>query len=152
MNTTREGDGEAGFPGWIVGVAIAALAVVLGYFAFGMPGMDHGASATGSSGDASAVGVDEFAARVDAAFVVNVHVPFDGEIAGTDEHIPYDEIASSPLLPEARDAPILVYCRTGAMSATAGRSLTAAGYTNVAQLDGGMDAWRRAGRALVGEE
>jgi len=28
-------------PGWIVGIGIALLAVVVGYFALGMPGMDH---------------------------------------------------------------------------------------------------------------
>ena len=35
------------------------------------------------------------------------------------------------------------------MSRTAGAALLAAGYTDVAHLDGGMHAWEAAGRPLV---
>src|SRR5690606_30773808 len=86
----------------VVAVAVAVLVgvLVIGYLALGMPGMDH--DGDGSAGDAGTmeasemgdmrVGADEFAERMEHedAVVVNVHVPYEGEIAGTDLFIPYD--------------------------------------------------------------
>lgn len=138
-------------PGFAVVAGIALLAIVVAYFAFGMPGMDH------SSPPADPVGYQAldpaaFAARLerDEAFVVNVHTPFAGEIEGTDEHIPSDRIRSSSALPSALDAEILLYCRTGSMSADAAEALVDAGYTNVRVLRGGMEAWQAAGYELRG--
>lgn len=84
-----------------------------------------------------------------AVFVVNAHEPYEGEIAGSDAFIPYDEIAGDPGLPAAKDAQILLYCRTGRMSQTAVRTLMAEGYSNVAHLAGGMQAWAAAGREVL---
>jgi phage shock protein E len=156
---------ERSVPGYLVAAGFALLVAVMAYFAFGMPGMDHGSSTeetsamAGMDHDAAAAGFaalepDAFAARAakNAAFVVNVHVPFDGEISGTDEHIPYDRIVTSRALPSDRRTAILVYCRTGAMSTQAARALVAAGYTDVAHLRGGMDAWEAAGRRVLDSE
>lgn len=41
--------------------------------------------------------------------------------------------------------PIIVVCRVGARSDMAAQMLRKAGYRNVANLDGGLEAWRRAG-------
>jgi len=82
------------------------------------------------------------------AFVVNVHRPYEGEIDGTDASIPYDEIAGDPSLPSDKGTPILLYCQTGQMSATASDSLASAGYTDVAHLRGGMAAWEEAGKPI----
>lgn len=46
------------------------------------------------------------------------------------------------------DQPILVYCKSGGRSAQATAYLQNAGLS-AANLDGGVDAWARAGRALV---
>lgn len=43
-----------------------------------------------------------------------------------------------------RSTPIVVYCAVGARSALAAHSLQALGYTNVASLAGGIQAWKRA--------
>ena len=79
---------------------------------------------------------------------VNVHIPFEGSIAGTDLSIPYDEITQPDnlsLLPADKDARIVLYCRSGRMSAIAAKALAEQGYTNVWDIPGGMVDWEAAG-------
>ncbi|MDG6774400.1 rhodanese-like domain-containing protein [Thiomicrorhabdus sp. ZW0627] len=44
-----------------------------------------------------------------------------------------------------KDAPILVYCMTGARSSRAASILVKSGFTNVYNLSGGITAWKNAG-------
>lgn len=77
---------------------------------------------------------------------INVHVPYEGQLDGTDLSIPYDQIgAGGTALPTDRQTPLAVYCRTGRMSAVAVGRLTAMGYADVVELAGGMVAWQAAG-------
>jgi rhodanese-related sulfurtransferase len=81
--------------------------------------------------------------------LVNVHVPYAGEIAHTDAFLQYDQISFHfDQLPD-KAAPIVVYCRSGRMSTIAAATLVNAGYTNVWELAGGMDAWKQAGLPLL---
>jgi len=81
--------------------------------------------------------------------LVNVHIPFEGRIAGTDLEIPYDQIlAQRSQLPADKSARIVLYCSSGRMSEIAAKALAAEGYTGVVDVQGGMQAWKAAGNPL----
>jgi phage shock protein E len=85
--------------------------------------------------------------------LVNVHIPYEGEIPGTELHLPYDEIERFTAdLPADRNAPVLLYCRSGRMSRIAATTLASLGYTNLLHLDGGMIAWEAAELPLNRDE
>jgi rhodanese-related sulfurtransferase len=84
-------------------------------------------------------------------FFVNTHVPYEGEIEQTDAFIAYDRIEENlALFPADLNAEIVLYCRSGRMSAIAADTLETFGYTNVWDLEGGMIAWEAAGFPLQG--
>jgi rhodanese-related sulfurtransferase len=82
--------------------------------------------------------------------VINVHIPFEGDLPGTDDSIAYNEIANHlSRLPADRGAAIVLYCRSGRMSAIAAEMLVGLGYTRVYHLGGGFNAWRSAGLPMA---
>lgn len=112
-----------------------------------MASMDHGSMTYAS------LSAGDFETRMsESAFVVNVHRPYEGEIDGTDAFIDYDEIVGDRRLPSDTDTPVLLYCRTGRMSATAADALVGAGYSDVAHLEGGMEAWEAAGMPVLRQQ
>jgi rhodanese-related sulfurtransferase len=44
-----------------------------------------------------------------------------------------------------KSKPVLLYCASGRRSAAAREAMTAAGFTDVKDLEGGITAWRNAG-------
>jgi rhodanese-related sulfurtransferase len=82
--------------------------------------------------------------------LVNTHIPYQGDIAGTDASIAFNEIADHlDALPEDRGAPVVLYCRSGPMSNRAATTLAGMGYTRIYSLEGGFNAWAGAGLPMV---
>lgn len=75
-------------------------------------------------------------------FLIDVHTPEQEHISGTDAVIPYDQLKDRlDELPQDKNAKIVVYCRSGSMSAEAAQTLSEAGYTHVYDVMGGRNEW-----------
>ena len=88
----------------------------------------------------------------DQFLLVNTHIPYEGELEGTDSFIPYNEVEAhftTPVFPKDEYTEIVVYCMSGRMSEIAAETLVELGYRNVKNLSGGMLAWQRSGFELV---
>ena len=82
--------------------------------------------------------------------LINVHIPYQGEIDNTDLLIPFNAVNQNKnFLPKNKDAKIVVYCMEDQMSDVAAEQLTKMGYTRIFNLQGGMIAWQNQGRRLV---
>ena len=81
--------------------------------------------------------------------LINTHIPYEGEIPGTNLLIPYNEIErNKSKLPKDKAARLVVYCKTGPMGDVAARKLAQMGYTHVIHFKDGMSGWEKAGRSL----
>ena len=125
-------------------VAVTALLAVAALLVAGCGATDDGSASR-------LVASEKFAAVVARPGVVtiNVHIPDEGSIRGTDLWIPFDAVEArrEELPPPA--TPLAVYCRSGRMSAIAVKTLARLGYEDVVELDGGMVAWERGGGQLL---
>ena len=82
-------------------------------------------------------------------YFINVHIPYEGEIEGTDAFIPYNKIAQNlDKLPEDKSTKIVLYCQSGRMSEIAAQELSDLGYTNVYNHLFGMHDWQSKGYPL----
>jgi rhodanese-related sulfurtransferase len=82
--------------------------------------------------------------------LINVHVPYEGEISQTDLLIPFNAIEKfKNELPNDKDAKIVLYRKSGQMSRIAAEKLTSMGYTQVHNFQDGMRDWRRNGKQIL---
>ncbi|VVB89904.1 Thiosulfate sulfurtransferase GlpE [uncultured archaeon] len=82
--------------------------------------------------------------------LINVHIPYEGELPQTDMFIPYNEIDKNlDKLPLDKSARIVLYCRSGRMSAIAAETMVKLGYTDVWNLKEGMREWEQKGYTLL---
>jgi rhodanese-related sulfurtransferase len=98
------------------------------------------------------ISLDQFVEmlKIKDFILINVHIPYEGEIPGTDLFIPYNAIDQyKEKLPRQKDTKIVLYCRTGRMSAIAAEKLVQLGYTRIFEFHGGMREWERSGRQLL---
>lgn len=133
-------------------LSTVAAAVLLGVAGCGSPGVDTEPPPTSAPASSRLLAPGEFAEAIadPARTTINVHVPFEGALPGTDLMIPFDQIERQVSeLPPDRATPIAVYCLSGRMSAEAAQTLENLGYTDIADLKGGMRAWQASGRTLA---
>jgi len=105
----------------------------------------------GAYWDISVTDLQALLGASDKPLLVNTHIPFQGDIAGTDVSIAFNEIADHlDQLPADKDAPVVLYCRSGPMSVRAATTLAGLGYTQVFSLVGGFNAWAAAGLPMEG--
>lgn len=118
--------------------------------AVGMPGMDMAAAGMPSAAS-RLVPPSSFARAVadPRTVTINVHVPDEGSIRGTDLRIPFDRVAARRTELPSPSTRLAVYCRSGRMSALAIRTLARLGYRRIVELRGGMEAWQASGRRLL---
>ncbi len=91
---------------------------------------------------------DELLSMLDAKDfqLVNVHVPYAGEITQTDVHVSFQDIDGiEDHVTQDKGAKIVVYCLTGPMSEIASNELVDRGYCNVYDMPPGMYVWEQLG-------
>lgn len=124
------------------------IAAIIGILLFSvMNRNDNSISSTNEFGfnSVNPVEFNELISNNPDAFLLDVHIPEQQHIAGTDAFIPFNEITeNADQLPENKDTQILVYCRSGSMSREAAYELSQMGYTNIVDLAGGINAYREA--------
>jgi rhodanese-related sulfurtransferase len=84
---------------------------------------------------------------------VRTQEEYDAEHICNATLIPVDELESRlSELYDYNDTEIIVYCRTGARSASASQTLNNNGFTKIFDMSGGITAWKSAGYPVCPEE
>ncbi len=138
----------------LVALAIAFGALVVATTGCGGASSSGGSSAAGqAAGRAGVMSVAEAKTFLDQhpeALVLDVREPSEwNDDLGHMERarlIPSGDLgARVSEIAEFKDKPVLVVCRVGMRSHYAAQFLAGQGFSNVSNLNGGMDAWRKAG-------
>jgi len=140
------------FVPWLVGGAAVVVVGVIAFVALTAGPGRIGWTEQGRDGSWTDVSADELATMLAGKdfTLIDVKTPYVGEIPGTDLWIPYDQVvARAADLPADKSTKVLVYCRSGGESRVAAQALLDLGFTNVWNLDGGMQAWQASGREIV---
>ena len=108
-----------------------------------------------SSADWQRVDVEEFDQAIEeneSAFLLDVRTQTEWEQDGHLENatlIPHSELEEREgELPSEKDRMILLYCRSGNRSQDAAQTLVDLGFTNIIELETGINGWKDAGMTV----
>jgi phage shock protein E len=95
----------------------------------------------------------EFSQKIDVekGQVIDVRTPKEynaGHIEGAVNMHIYDKDFEQRVDKLQKDEPVYVYCKVGGRSAEAVEILKAKGFTDIIELEGGIDAWQEAGKPV----
>ena len=111
-------------------------------------------TACGSSAGAIDLGAEEFQSKVNETgiVVVDVRTPFEFMTGHIEGAINIDAEAAtfdSEIAKLDKSAPNAIYCQSGRRSGIAATKMTDAGFTNVFNLQDGINSWNSAGYPVV---
>ena len=98
------------------------------------------------------VKVEQFAKHLDGAQILDVRTPGEwneGIIEGAVMNNIYEDDFEQKLEKLDKEKPVAVYCKVGGRSGQAMSKMKELGFKEVYNLDGGMDAWKGAGKPTV---
>lgn len=81
--------------------------------------------------------------------MIDVHTPEQEHISGTDYMISYDEIEKIAEKIPSKDAKVVLYCRSGNMTKSTAKDLVEMGYTNIYELENGLNEWKAENRDVL---
>ena len=77
-------------------------------------------------------------------FVLDVRKPHEAQISSfdfVDLLRPHEQVIAGDFSGIPKDRPVLIHCRSGGRSAMAASALVAAGWTDVTNMEGGINGW-----------
>lgn len=81
--------------------------------------------------------------------MIDVHTPEQEHISGTDYLISYDETEKIASKIPSKDAKVVLYCRSGNMTKSTSKELVKMGYTNIYELENGLNEWKAESREVL---
>ena len=126
-----------------------SIALVMGLF---MVSCSNGQQKAAEGSIAENVNVEEFTQRIENAQIVDVRTPAEwneGIVEGAIMNDIYEDDFEKQLEKLDKEKPVAVYCKVGGRSGQAMGKMNKLGFKEVYNLDGGMDAWKSAGKPTV---
>ena len=126
-----------------------SIALVMGLF---MVSCSNGQQKAAEGSIAENVNVEEFTQRIGNAQIVDVRTPAEwneGIVEGAIMNDIYEDDFEKQLEKLDKEKPVAVYCKVGGRSGQAMGKMNKLGFKEVYNLDGGMDAWKSAGKPTV---
>lgn len=126
-----------------------SIALVMGLF---MVSCSNGQQKAAEGSIAENVNVEEFTQHIGNAQIVDVRTPAEwneGIVEGAIMNNIYEDDFEKQLEKLDKEKPVAVYCKVGGRSGQAMGKMNKLGFKEVYNLDGGMDAWKSAGKPTV---